>query len=87
MRYPVIDRLLVRVGFCIGLANTFSNHFGKTVLVTSIFAVLALHTRGILEEFSTERASHDAVELLREELVAVLLHDLLFALPNGTFSP
>ena len=41
---PVIDLLLVRIGFRIRLADTFRNHARVALGMAGIFAVLALHT-------------------------------------------
>ena len=86
MRYAMIEFLFVRIGLSIGLAYALGNDFGETVRVTSIFAVFALHARRVFEELATERASHDTIELLSDELVAILFLDLFFALSDGTFS-
>ncbi len=42
---PMIDLLFVGISLCIRLADTFCDHLGITLRVTSIFAVLALHAR------------------------------------------
>lgn len=82
----MIQLLFVRIRFSVGLANTFRNNFGKALLVARILAVLALHTRGIFQKVSTQRTSHNVVELLRYKLVSVLLLNLFFPLAYSTFA-
>ena len=80
MRYSVIQFLLVRICLSVGFANTFSNHFVEASLVAGVFAVLALHASRIFEEVSTQCATHDAIELLNNEFVSILLLDFFFPL-------
>jgi hypothetical protein len=54
--------------------------------MTRVVAVRALHTGGILQEFTTESTTHNVVELLLDELVSVLLDDIFFTLTDGTFT-
>ena len=54
--------------------------------MTGELAVFALHARGILEETAAERAAHDIVELLLDELVAILFVHFFLSLPDGTFT-
>ena len=44
MRDPVVELFFVRVCFRVGFADAFGNHFVETRLMTSIFAILALHS-------------------------------------------
>ena len=82
----VIDLLLVRVGLVIGLADTLGDDLGVTLAMTGVLAIRTLHACGILEEFSTQRTAHDVVELLSDELVALLLVHLFLLLANGTLT-
>ena len=86
VRDAMVDLLLVRVGFVVGLANTLGHNLGVALLVAGVFAVGTLHTRSILEEFSAQRTAHDVVELLGNELVALFLVDFLLLLANGTLT-
>lgn len=86
MWYSVVDLLFIRVCLIVGLANTFGDHFGITLGVTCVLAVLALHTRGILHQVSTECTSHNVVELLFDKLVALLLVDFFLPLFHCTLS-
>ena len=45
MRYPVVQLLLIRVGFSIRLADTLRDDLGIAFFMTRIFTVLALHAR------------------------------------------
>lgn len=54
--------------------------------MASIFAVFALHAGRVFEKVATESATHDVVELLYHEFVAIQLVDLFLALPHGTFA-
>jgi hypothetical protein len=82
----VVDLLLVWISFGITLADTFRHHAGVTLGVASVFAVFALHSRGVLEEIPTESTTHNVVELVLDELVTEHLVNLLLALTNGTLS-
>jgi hypothetical protein len=86
MRNTVVDLLFVGVGFVVGLANTLGDNLRVALFVTCVLAVGTLHTRSILEKFSTQRTAHDVVELLGDELVTLLLVDLLLLLTNGTLT-
>ena len=54
--------------------------------MASIFAVFALHTSRVFEKVATESATHDVVELLYDEFVAIEFVDLFFALSHGAFA-
>lgn len=86
MGNAVVELGLVWVGFGVGLSDALGNNLGVTLLVARVVAVRTLHTGGVLEKFTTERTTHDVVELLLDELVSVLLDDIFFALTNGTFT-
>lgn len=43
MWYPMVDLLLVRVGFGVGLANTLGDDFRIAFFVAGILAILTLH--------------------------------------------
>lgn len=83
----MVDLLLVGVRLRITLANTLRNDARVALRVAGVLAVLALHPGGVLEELATERAAHNVVELLLDELVAVHLVDVLLALADGSLSP
>lgn len=71
MGYPMVKLLLIRVGLCVRGTNTFGDDLGVAFLMTSVFAVLALHTSRILQKISAKSASHDIVELLKNKFVAI----------------
>lgn len=64
MRNAVVDLLFVRVRFCIGFAYALRDNAGIAFCVTSVLAILALHACRIFEKISTQRTTHDVVELL-----------------------
>lgn len=82
----MVQLCLVRICFCVRLRDTFRHHVWVTLFVASVFAVRALHASSILEELATKRTTHDVVELLLHEFVAVLLDNVLLSLANGTLS-
>ena len=82
----MVELLLVGVGLGVRLADALGDNLGVAVLVAEVLAVFALHTRSVLEKFSTKCAAHDAVELLVDELVAVLFLYLFLALADGSFA-
>jgi hypothetical protein len=71
MRDAMIELLLLRVGLVVCFADTLCNDVPVAFLVTSVLAVRTLHTSRVFQEVSTQSASHDVVELLLHELVAV----------------
>lgn len=79
----MIQSFFFRIRFRIQFADALRNDFRVALLVACILAVLTLHTSGVLEKVPTERASHDVVELLRDELMAIHLVDFLLTLANG----
>lgn len=86
MRDTMVDLLLLGVGLSVTLADTFGDDAGITLGVASVLAVLTLHTGRVLEEVAAQRTSHDVVELVLDELVAVHLVDLLLALTDSALS-
>jgi hypothetical protein len=86
MRDAVVELLLFRICFCIGLADTFGDDFGIALLVAGILAIGALHASCILEKIAAESTAHDVIELLCYEFVPVHFVHLLLALPNGTLA-
>lgn len=82
----MIDLLFIRIGFGIRLADALRNHLLVTTLVAGILAICALHTSRVLEEVTTERATHYVVECLRGEFVAILLDHVFLLLPDCTFT-
>ena len=81
----MIEFLFVRVGFCIGFADTLGNDLGETIRMTGVLAVLALHPRRILEKLTTKSAPHDTVELLFDKFMSILLLDFFFTLSDSAF--
>ena len=87
MRNAVIELLLIWICFRIGLADTFCDDFGIAAFMTEVLAVFTLHAGCVLEELSAKSTAHDAVKLLVDELVAVLLLNLLLPLADSAFAP
>ena len=54
--------------------------------MTCIFTVLTLISRCVFEEFATEGTSHDLIELLHYEFVAVDFMHFFFTLTNGALT-
>jgi hypothetical protein len=86
MRNTVVDLGLVRIGLVIGLRNALGNDFPVATFVASKLAVGALHASRIFEQFSTQGAAHDVVELLLDKFVAILLVDFFLSLANGSLA-
>lgn len=82
----VIDLLLVGIGLVVRLADTFGDDLGIALAVAGIFAVGTLHAGSILQKVATQGTAHDIVELLRDELVTLLLVDLFLLLAHGTLA-
>lgn len=82
----VVEFCLIRIGLSIGLGDALCDDFGVALLVAGVVAVGALHAGCVLEEFGTESAAHDVVELLLHKLVSILLDHVLFALTDGTLT-
>ena len=82
----MIELRFVRIGFCVGLRDTFCYHLGITLLMTSIFAIRALHPGCVLEKLATKCATHNVVELLLHEFVTILFVHFFLLLPDRTFS-
>lgn len=82
----MIYLLFVGVGFVIGFADTLGDDLRIAFAMASVFAIRALHTRSILEEFSTQRTAHDVVELLSDEFVTLLLVNLFLLLADSTLT-
>ena len=76
----MVQFLLIRVDFCIGLANAFGYNFRITFLVACVFAILALHSCRVFKKVPTKSTTHDIVELLEHEFVTVELVDLFLSL-------
>lgn len=49
----MVQLLFIWIRLRVGFADALRDNFRITLLVASVFAVLALHPRGVLEEFST----------------------------------
>ena len=86
VRNAMIELLLIGIGFCVRLADTFCDDFGVAFLMTRVLAILALHTGRIFEEFPAKSTTHDVVELLEHKLMAVKFIDFFFALADGAFT-
>lgn len=82
----MVDLLLIWVGLIVCFADTFGNNLGVAFAMASVLAIRTLHARGVFEELSAQSAAHDVVELLCDELVALLLVDLFFLLAHGTLT-
>ena len=67
----MIDLLLIGIRFSIRLANTFGHDLWIALLMASILAIFALHAGGVLEKISAQSTTHDVVELLYNEFVAI----------------
>ena len=50
MRNTMVDLFLVRIRFCVRLADTFGNNICVALRVASVLAILALHTGGVFQE-------------------------------------
>lgn len=86
MRDTMINFLLVGISLVVGFADTFRDHFGITLPMASVLAILTLHTGSIFQEIATKSTAHDVVELLRDKLVALLFVNLFLSLADGTLS-
>ena len=53
VRDAMVDLLLLGVSFRVGFTNTLRDDARVAFVVAGVLAVLALHTRAALEEFST----------------------------------
>jgi hypothetical protein len=72
--------------FRISFANTFCDDFGITVFVARVFAILTLISRSIFEEFATKGTTHDLIELLHDEFMAVNFVHFFFSLTDCTLT-
>lgn len=86
MRDTVVDLFLIGIGLVVRLADTLGHHLGVAFLMASVLAVGALHPGGVFKKVAAEGTAHDVVELLSDELVALLLVDLLLLLSNCTLA-
>jgi hypothetical protein len=86
MRDTMINFGLIWIGFGIRLSDTFCDDLPVALLVACKLAIGALHTSSILEQFTTQRAAHNVVKLLLNELVAILLMHFLLLLADGTLT-
>ena len=82
----VVDLFFVRISLSIRLADAFSNDLRITSFVARVFAVCALHASCVLEKVTAQRATHDVVECLQHELMAILLNDVFFLLSDSALS-
>ena len=86
VRNAVIDLLFIRIGLVICLANAFRDDLGIAFGVAGVLAIGTLHASGVFEEVTAQGAPHNVVELLFDELVALLLNDLLLLLSYSALS-
>lgn len=86
MRNAVVDFLLVGIGLVVGLANTLGDNLGVTFAMASILAVGALHPSCVFQEVAAKGTAHNIIELLRNELVALLFVDLFLPLSDSTLA-
>lgn len=86
MRDAVVDFLLVGIGLVVGFANTLGDNLGVTFAMASILAIGALHPRCIFQEVAAKCTTHNIIELLRNELVALLFVDLFLPLSDSTLA-
>ena len=83
---PVVEFLFIWIRLRIGLADTLRNNLGVAFAVTRVLAILALHTRGVLEEIPTQGTSHDTIELLNDKFMPILLLNFFFSLSYCTLA-
>lgn len=84
MRDAMVDFFFIGISLVVGFADTLCDDFRVALAMASVFTILALHPSGILEELSTERTTHNVVELLSNEFVSLFLVDFFFPLTNRT---
>lgn len=82
----MVDFLFIWIGLVVGLADTLGDNLWIAFLVTSVFAICALHACGVFEEFPTECATHDVVELLGNKFVALLFVNIFLLLTHSTLT-
>lgn len=82
----MVDLLLVGIGFVIGFADTLGDDLRITFTVTSVLAISTLHTGCVFQEIAAKSTAHDVVELLRNELVSLLLVDFFLLLADSTLT-
>ena len=82
----MVDLFLVLVRLIVRFTNALRDNFRIAFCVTGILAVCTLHPGRVFEEISTKRTSHDIVELLLDELVALFLVNFFLFLSNGSLS-
>lgn len=82
----MVELGLVRIALSVGLADTFCDNQRIAFFVAHVFAISTLHASSILEKLPAECTSHDVVELLCDEFVAVKLVDVFLPLANSTFA-
>lgn len=86
MRDAVINFLLVGISLVVGFADTFRDHFGITLSMASVLAILTLHAGSIFQEIATKSTTHNVVELLGDKFVALLFVNLFLSLADGALS-
>ena len=84
MRNAMVNLLLLWIGLGVRFTDTLRDHASITFGVTGVFTVLTLHSSRILQEVAAQSTSHDVVELLRHEFVAVHFVNKLLTLTNSS---
>lgn len=82
----MVDLFFFRVCFVVCFADTLGDHLGVALAMASIFAVGTLHSCSVFQEVAAKSTAHDIVELLRDELVTLLLVNLFLLLSDGTLA-
>ena len=82
----MVELLFIGICFRVGFADAFGHYLGIAAFVTCVFAIFALHASRVLEQLTAKGATNDAVKLLSDEFMAILLGNLFLALSNGSFS-
>ena len=82
----MVDLFVVWIRLIIRLADALRDNLWIALPMTSILAVDTLHTGCVLQEVAAKGTPHDVVELLRDELVALFLDNLLLLLTDGSLA-
>ncbi|KAH3677405.1 hypothetical protein OGATHE_000879 [Ogataea polymorpha] len=85
MRNSVIELCFFWRRICAGSGNALINNVLVALLMAQKSAIFTLEST-VSEEIATNCTAHDVVELLLDELVAVVLVNFLFSLTNGTMT-
>lgn len=82
----MIDLIFVLISFGVTFRNALCNDLLIAIPVTSILAIVALHSSPFEQEFPTQRTQNDSVELLRNEFVSILFVYLFLSLSYSSLS-